>query len=477
MFDSLRTRLFGTHLLVGGLVLGLTAASFFILLARNPAVDRFVYGRLEAIVGVATSPAIQGRPALRDRRALNRALNALGRSLGARALVYGPEMELQFDSQRELQTPPTETIPRDGTSLNPARSSYVDGEGRTWLMAAAGAGDGGVVVIAARRPSVRTLAALVREALPPLVQAGLVALAASLALSVLVAQWVTGPLQELAAAARGVAAGDYEQSLDGGGPREVREVGAAFVEMLARVKASRRAQRDFVANVSHELKTPLTSIQGYAQAILDGTAHREGDRRQAARVIHEESLRLRRLVNDLLDLAQMDAGQLELRRGPVDVEGLLVSVIDRLSGSVEEKQIELDVSFADLPRIVADGDRLRQVFLNLLVNAIQHSPQGGRIAVQAGAEGGEVRVDFVDSGPGIPDEDLPRLFERFYQVDKARPSGPDRGAGLGLAIAQELTEAHDGSIEVESEMGRGTRFTVRLPAGRPDDSTLARQAK
>lgn len=473
MFDSLRTRLLATHLLVGGLVLALSAASFFVLLARNPAVDRFVYGRLEAIVSVATSPAAQGRPALRDRRALNRALSALGRSLGARALVYEPDTTLRFDSQPGLDPPPAEVIPPDGTSLNPARSSYVDSAGRTWLLAAAEIGDDGVLVIAARRPSVRTFAALVRGALPPLAQAALVALAASLVGSFLMAKWITGPLQGLAGAARGVAAGDYDQSLEGRGPREVREVGAAFVEMLARVKASRRAQRDFVANVSHELKTPLTSIQGYAQAILDGTARREEDQQQAARVIHEEALRLRRLAEDLLDLAQMDAGQLELRRGPVDVEDLLLSVIERLSGGLQEKEIELEVAATDLPRISADGDRLRQVFLNLLANAIQLSPQGGRIVVQAEVENGRMQVHFADSGPGIPPEDLPRVFERFYQVDKARPSGPERGVGLGLAIAQELVEAHGGSIQVKSELEHGTRFTVRLPVSRPEDSTLA----
>ncbi len=475
MFDSLRARLLGTHLLVGGLVLGLSAASFFILLARNPAIDRFVYGRLEEIVSVATSPAAQDRPAFRDRRGLIRALNALGRSLGARALVYDPNEGLVFDSQQGMVPPPARAVPQDGTSLNPARGRYVDDAGGTWLMAAAETGDGRRLVVAARRPSVRVFAGLVRDALPPLLQAGLVALVASVLLSLLLAQWIAGPLQDLAAAARGVAAGDYDQSLQGGGPREVREVSAAFIEMLARVTASRRAQRDFVANVSHELKTPLTSIQGYAQAVVDGTVSRAEDQQQAARVIHEEALRLRRLVDNLLGLAEMDAGQLELRRGPVEVKELLLSVAERLSGSLKEKGIKLDVAADDLPRVVADGDRLRQVFLNLMANAIQHSPEGGRVAVQGEAGGGWIQVHIVDSGPGIPSEDLPRVFERFYQVDKARPSGPERGVGLGLAIAQELVETHGGSIRAESEMARGTRFTVRLPVSRPEDSTLAAQ--
>ena len=239
--------------------------------------------------------------------------------------------------------------------------------------------------------------------------------------------------------------------------------------MVARVKVSQQAQRDFVMNISHELRTPLTSIQGFSQAILDGTASDPDSVRRAANVIYDEAERMSRLVNGLLDLARLDAVPASLNRVPLDLSKLLNSAVEKLTLRAKEKNIMMKVRIDPLPSMLADTDRISQVFTNLLENAIKYTPLGGSVMLTARAGSGEVIVAVADSGGGIPAEDLPRIFERFYRVDKAR-SG--KGYGLGLAITKDIVQAHGGSIRVESALGSGTRFTVRLPAARSDDTTV-----
>ncbi|MGH2607339.1 MAG: sensor histidine kinase, partial [Anaerolineales bacterium] len=234
-----------------------------------------------------------------------------------------------------------------------------------------------------------------------------------------------------------------------------------------------QAQRDFVANVSHELKTPLTSIQGFAQAILEGAVHDAEGLRRAARVIHEESDRLRRLVEDLLDLARLDARQVSFVRAPLDLRGLLSSVLERISLRAAEKGVRLENELPSYPSMVGDGDRLAQVFTNLLDNAVKFTPAGGSVRLRGETSGGWATVHVEDMGPGIPADELSRIFERFYQMDKARRGGEGRGVGLGLAISREIVQAHGGRLTAQSRPGEGSRFTVELPVTQPQDSTVA----
>jgi two-component system OmpR family sensor kinase len=300
---------------------------------------------------------------------------------------------------------------------------------------------------------------------PPLLQAGLLGLALAVLLAWLVSRWVARPVQRTAAAARAVAGGDYDQQIEPSGPVEVQELAHAFNQMARQVKASQQAQQDFVANVSHDLKTPLTSIQGFSQAILDGTAADAEANRRAAEIIHSEAGRMRRMVDDLLLLARIDAGQVHLDWHQVALGELLASCVARLEPSATEGEIQLGLELprGGLPSMTGDPDRLMQLFSNLLDNALKHTPEGGQVTVTAKGGDGCVQVSVTDTGPGIPAEELPRIFERFYQVDKSRTRSDAEGVGLGLAIAQELAQAHGGRISVESEIGMGTRFLVTLP--------------
>jgi signal transduction histidine kinase len=301
-----------------------------------------------------------------------------------------------------------------------------------------------------------------------LLLAGFGAFIISVFLALLIARSISKPLQSIAGAAEEIAGGNYDLELPIATLDELRSLATSFSHMVQEVKASRQRERDFLANVSHELKTPLTSIQGFSQAILDGTAEEEAERKHAASIIIEEAGRMARLVEELLELARFDAGQIEIARREVNLADVLEECAKRFAFQAEEAGIELEMDVPALPPVLGDEDRLTQVFTNLLDNAIKHTPSGGKVKVIAkGVNQKNVKVAVTDTGSGIPPEDLPRIFERFYQVDKSRAGS---GVGLGLAIAKEIIEAHGGSISVESVVGLGTKFTVSLPTRAPKSS-------
>ena len=294
---------------------------------------------------------------------------------------------------------------------------------------------------------------------PPLLQAGVVGILFAVLLAALISRTIAQPLQRLAIAATDVAGGDYSVNVPVSGPAEVRTLAESFNRMTAEVLAANTAQRDFLGNVSHDLKTPLTSIQGYAQAIIDGAADQP---EAAAQTIFEEASRLNRMVVELTDLEGLQTGKLSMQNDILRMERLSEAVVQSLVVVAEQQDLKLESSVEPVPLIIGDGDRLAQVLVNLISNALKFTPPGGAVRVVTEAAPGGVAVSIQDNGIGIPPEDLARVFERFYQVDKAR--GPQRGTGLGLAIAKEIVEAHGGRITVESGgRGHGTTFRVWLP--------------
>lgn len=305
------------------------------------------------------------------------------------------------------------------------------------------------------------------DLIPRLMWAGAIALAVSVVAAALMAYSIARPLERIAQAAEDVAAGDYDQRLQIESPTEVARLANSFNIMAQQVHTTLQSQQDLVANVSHELKTPLTSIQGFSQALVDGTASDEPARERAATIIHEEAARMRRLVDELLDLARLESGQVSLAREPVNVVELLDKCAARFAPQAEQAGSTMCLEVpASLPPVMGDADRLGRVFGNLVDNALKQIREvtgGGQVVLNAKQQDRWVVCSVTDNGPGIPTEDLSRVFERFYQVDKSR-ARRGSGAGLGLAIAQGIVEAHDGSIRVESVEGLGTRFVVELPA-------------
>jgi two-component system phosphate regulon sensor histidine kinase PhoR len=233
---------------------------------------------------------------------------------------------------------------------------------------------------------------------------------------------------------------------------------------ITELRRLERVRRDFVANVSHEFKTPLTAIQGFAETLLAGALNDTQNSQRFLGIIREHAARLGRLTDELLKLSQIEAGQLELEMRSLSVGELLAACLDTARLKAESKQLTLTAdSSPDLPPVRGDLARLGEVLQNLLDNAVQYTPPGGRITVRAAVADNQVAIAVTDSGIGIPRADQQRIFERFYRVDAAR-SREVGGTGLGLSIAKHLVEAHGGRISVESEVGRGSTFTVFLPA-------------
>ena len=268
------------------------------------------------------------------------------------------------------------------------------------------------------------------------------------------------PLQSLGAAARRLGRGDLSQRAEATGPSEIRQLAQSFNVMAAGLEEAERHRRNLTADIAHELRTPLSNIQGYLEAIKDGLIQPTPE---TIDTIHRQALHLSRLVEDLRLLAQVEAGALQLQLTPARLEELLQSAVEAVRPRAEAKGVALSLEVeAPLPTVELDVTRIAQVLGNLLENAITHTPEGGRVSVSAQSRTGQAAISVSDTGPGIAPEDLPRLFDRFYRGDPSR-SRSTGGAGLGLTIARRLIEAHGGTIEADSALGQGSRFTVCLP--------------
>jgi len=471
---SLRTRLLLSYAVI--IIVSLCAVSASMLLLLRPVAERALIAGLQAAAEAQLTAIDDTGVGTMSLERASRLAATAARRMSGRVLLLDAGYEVLFDSESAVPKRNLEgvnmrtrwalerlsgTPDEGGTFPDPVRP------GQQWYFVLAGwpvpQGSPVRYVVYARLDSRLPLPAIIRDRfLPEIAVGSALALALAVVLAYLIARSIVRPLQSMARGAHALARGEYGHTVPVAGPGEVREVATAFNRMSTEVLRTQQAQRDFVANVSHELKTPLTSIQGFSQAIVDGAAGDDAGVRQAAGVIHAEAERLRRLADDLLELARLDAGQITMRREPVDLAAVLRACGDRLSLRAQEAGVTLTVQApANLP-LTGDGDRLAQVFTNLLDNALTHTPAGGRITMAAGEEQGTIAVRVADTGKGIPAAELPRIFERFYQVDKSRRRSTG-GAGLGLAIVRELVQAHGGTVSVKSIEGMGTEFTVELP--------------
>ena len=303
--------------------------------------------------------------------------------------------------------------------------------------------------------------------------AGGLALAAAIIVGLFLSRSIYRPLQAVSEAARSVARGRFDHKVAVEGTSEARELAESFNHMTDEVNRQQAALREFLANVSHDLQTPLTSINGFSQALLDGTIEDAKSQANASRIIEEESRRLLRLVEGLLDLSRMEAGQIEVKLARVDVGDLLQHIHALFALRAEELDVELSVDGREVPEVLGDIDRLEQVLANLVDNALRHTPPSGKVVLSARRES-EVTVGIAvaDTGTGIPEEAIPHLFDRFYRSDRPGAQG---GTGLGLAIARELSRAQQGEIQVESKWNEGTVFRVLLRVY--DTRSSTRQAR
>jgi len=291
--------------------------------------------------------------------------------------------------------------------------------------------------------------------------AALAAFLAAVAVSTFVARRIVGPVEAMMEASQRIAAGEYHERVEVPGEDELGAMARAFNRMAETLQQTEQRRLELIGNVAHELRTPLSSIKGIMEGLVDGVLPGEP---ATFLGVQREVARLQRLVQDLEDLSRAEAGQILFDRRPVAPANLIHAAADRLRPQFEDKDVSLHLYLAtDLPLVQADPGRITQVLLNLLGNALQYTPSGGQVTVRTWSEGPQVAIAVQDTGIGIPTEHLPHIFERFYRVDKSR-SRAGGGSGIGLTIARHLVEAHGGRIWAESASpGQGSTFTFTLP--------------
>ena len=349
---------------------------------------------------------------------------------------------------------------------------------RVWSSASVPTNDGGWVTVVRPSPSRGSLGRIsvtlgfLQSVWWQFLLAGAVAGGIALVVARWLARGMTQPLRDMATAARRLEVGDYSTRVGTESRDEVGQLAQAFNRMSDELEHVEGSRRDLVANVSHELKTPIAAIRAHLENLLDGVERPEPATLQ---VMLEQSDRLTRLVDQLLDLSELESGDLPLRRETFELAPVVSRVLSEIEMAGHAGRVELrDELGVGLPPVDADAERIHQVLFNLVDNAVRFTPPGGSVTVRAERGGDAVRIDVADTGVGIAPEHLPRLFERFYRVDQARSRGAG-GTGIGLAIARSVVEAHGGQLRAESELGRGSTFSFELPAA-PTPAQLRRGA-
>lgn len=484
MLQSLRARLFVSHLAVIALVFILTAAVAFVPLEKAQA--HLETQRLESVMGpLAVQTSYMIRSPRYTSEDVQNILNLQAGKMGARLLLLDRQGQVVHDTGRSRPLTSAAVnvlkpfvgqlavdeaaLQKTGKSTNeiPTRNLGNRNGERIFLAAVPLVPNRIIAVLTPARPL-----SILRQLLWPLTLAALVGLAGAVLATIFLSRSIAQPITRLTRAADAVAAGDLDRRVPGEGYDEVGRLVHSFNTMVARLQATYDSQRRLLANVAHDLRTPLTSIQGYALALHDGVIATEEERQAALATISEESERINRLVIQILQLARLESGQAQANPTTVDMGGLIGRVVRRYQLEAENAGVEVSGSAAPNSSVVADEALIDQAIDNLVRNALEHTPRGGRITINAmpvidpvlGLS--RLRIRVVDTGEGIPPEELPHIFDRFHQVEPNRtPSRPGGGFGLGLAIVREIVAGHNGNVSVESQLGKGTTFIIDLPRG------------
>jgi signal transduction histidine kinase len=461
VFGSLRVRLpllFLAGIALAGVVTTLIAVRLF----QNFAHDQALSGLRREAHGIAalyTEAVREGYGNARDRRAPARyASKTLEGATGDKIYYVGPHRLYPGQIITGLKSLPQQTIDwQSGKSLT-FEFTPPDTH-RTYLAVAnpllLGRQPVAAIVVATPKADV---SGRVADLIKRLAIAGLLGLIAAGALAWYLSRRIVRPVLQLSEAADEVAAGRYDVTVPKHAPGEIRHLSERFGEMAERLAEAELMERNFLMSVSHELRTPLTAIRGHVSALLEGVVGDPVLEQASLETVAAEATRLERLVQDIIDLAKLDTHRFTVMREEVDMGSLLDQAYETYRSEARRRNIDYRRAAHDRPVITSDGDRVLQVVGNLLSNAFQATPDGGRISLELAQQNGSVRVAVVDSGPGIRPEARERLFRPFISE-----SGGS-GTGLGLAIAKELSGALGGRIDLESEVGKGSRFELVLPA-------------
>ncbi len=484
---GLRMRLVAAFSVVALVAVGL-ASSLFVLSHRDDARRR----ELDRVA--AAAPPIFARFAnTRDQTDFDAFVTSMSQLHDVRVLLVVPDGTVAVDSGRTLEGKRLD-IPAPKPEARPGPPSYT-----TWMGEGGTAAEGLALVTttlprfgiadtfrggrggppgATNDPAERyslvlavpqsTIANAWLDLLPGIAAAAAIALVVAAALATVFARSITKPVTKLTLASQRIAAGQYDVDIDTRRSDEIGRLGSAFQSMALRVGESQSEMRALVANVSHDLKTPLTSILGFARALESGAAGEGAESRRVGGIIHEEAERLAARLQDLLYLSEIESGGAVLQLDTIDLGRLVRSVAERLLAACGERSVSVELELATAVEVQADGVRLERLFENLFANAARYTPEGGRIAVSlAPGAGGGGRVTVANTAHGLAADDLPLLFRRFYRRDRTRAAGG--GTGLGLPIAHDIAILHGGALTAALE-GNTLILTVVLPPQPPASS-------
>ncbi len=476
MLASFRARLIVGFALVIALALFLSASGFVLLLRQEQ------NQAAEQRIGLLVGPISEGTRNLQQAgwppEVIRAQLVEVADHYQFRVLLVDPQQRVVMDTARDqgflgqtIDLPGGAPPQNEVGGMESFRSQRVTRDGRDLYFFTQAEVTGIAAAAQTRMPTRLVIvvpAADVNQSwarlLPRLGLAGLGAGTVAVIFSLILASRITTPIAEMTRASQAMARGDLEQRIEVHGGDEVGRLASAFNQMSAQISRSNKAMRDLLADVSHELKTPLTSIQGFSQALAEGV----GQPGEAGALIHEEAERMRVLVDDLIYLGEIESGTVRMEIEDVAVDDLVAAAVPRLRHQADEFGVGLRARPQSGAVVRADGRRIEQVLANLVDNAVRFARRGSAVTITSKAVAGGVLVDVHNEGDPLPEDVRARVFDRFYQADTARTG---RHRGLGLAIVQELVQAHGGSVAVESTEESGTTFSFFLPSGGPTKPT------
>ncbi|MFZ5640481.1 MAG: ATP-binding protein [Bacillota bacterium] len=466
MKGRLFTKLMLTYTAV--IVAVLTVLGFLLPFLLN---NYFIYNKKTELIVKGSNIVNLIRPLLvekRDPAMLVNLLNSADRNMGAEVWIIDRNGSVITASANHLRHEGDTLEPRDIENLRQGKTSIREGESQFYnekvlwaVLPVQNRGEviGGVILYSPVMGISLTMAKVknlfIYSAVVSIIFASLIAYFFS--------RSVSRPLQEMNLVAHRVAEGRFDERVDVCSGDEIGQLGHSFNFMAGQIERHEKMRREFVANVSHELRSPLTSVQGFIEALMDGKDKTPEDRKRYLDIVHTETMRLIRLVNELLDLSRVEEGIVRLKLKEVDLAGVIDNVLKKYRPVLEERSIRVIKKLPpSLPELKGDGDRIQQVLNNLLDNAIRYSENDTEIVIAVEDSAGNVKITVEDHGKGIPEEELPYVWDRFYKVDKARSRNAE-GTGLGLAIARQIVEQHGGRVEAESIPLQGSKFSFSLP--------------